>query len=141
MILQSNGRTVNINVLRRSRPESTDFEDGNWLESEIKIDVPGFKGLYGANLRADDFEHFYQGLEKLKSNQTKEVPFTTMEEGLYLKGVLDVTGNIKWEGTAKSQWGGSCLTFRLETDYASIDDLMSQIQETLDIYPVVGTTN
>ena len=77
----------------------------------------------------------------IKTGETKEVPFTTMEEGLYLKGVLDVTGNIKWEGTAKSQWGGSCLTFRLETDYASIDDLMSQIQETLDIYPVVGTTN
>ncbi len=140
MLLQSNGRSINIEIIKRSRPESTDFEDGNWLETNIKIDVPGFNGHYGSNLRTDDFERFTQNLEKLKANEIKEVQFTTMEEGLHLIGVLEVSGNIKWEGTAKSQWGGSCLTFNIETDYSSIDDLLNQLRETLDTYPVIGTS-
>lgn len=139
MILKSEGKSLEIEVLRRSRPESTDFEDGNWLESEIKIDLPGFKGLYGANLRSDDFEQFYQDLEELRANQANEIEFTTMEEGIYLKGKLDVSGNIKWEGVAKSSWDSGCLTFRIETDYSSIDSLLSQVQEILNEFPVVGT--
>ena len=138
MILKSEGKFIEVSILRRSRPESTDFEDGNWLESEIKIDVPGFKGLYGANLRSDDFEQFCIDLKKLKSNHAKEIEFTTMEEGLYLKGLLDITGNIKWEGVAKSSWDSSCLTFRIETDYSTVDRLLNQVQEILNKFPVVG---
>ena len=138
MILKSEGRFIELTILQRSYPESTDFEDGNWLETEIKIDVPGFIGLYGANLRTDDFERFYKDLEKLRINQSSIIEFTTMEEGLYLKGILDMTGNIKWNGMAKSSWGNSCLTFLMETDYASIDDLLKQMQEVLNEYPVIG---
>jgi hypothetical protein len=141
MILKSEGRFIEIIILRRSYPESIDFEDANWLESEIRIDVPGFKGLYGANLRTDDFERFYKDLGKLKTNQSSKIEFETMEEGLYLEGLLDMTGNIKWNGMAKSSWGNSCLTFVIETDYASIDDLLKQVQDILNEYPVLGTTN
>jgi hypothetical protein len=140
MILKSEGRFIEITILRRSYPESMDFEDRNWLESEMKIDVSGFKGLYGANLRTDDFEHFYKELEKLKSNQSKEIEFITMEEGLYLKGLLDMTGNIKWNGIAKPSWD-SCFTFVIETDYASIDNLLKQVSKILNEYPVLGIMN
>ena len=139
MILQSESSFVQINVLRRSHPESTDFEDGNWLESEIKINVYGFKALYGANLRADDLQRFYEALEKLSNNLTKEVEFTTMEEGLYLKGQFDITGNIKWEGVANSEPGGNSLTFFIETDNASIGKLAKQVKEISDKYPVLGS--
>ena len=139
MILKSEGKFIEVTILRRSYPESTDFEDGNWIEAEIKIEVPGFKGLYGANLRTDDFERFYKDLEKLKTNQSSKIEFTTMEEGLYLRGLLDMTGNIKWNGTAKSSWGNNCLTFVLETDYASIDDLLEQTKKVLNEYPVTGS--
>ena len=138
MIIKSESSSVEVIVLRRSYPESTDFEDANWLESEIKINVPGFKGLYGTNLRTDDFERFYKDLEKLKTNQSLEVKFTTMEEGLYLQGLLSITGNIKWSGIAKSSWGDSCLTFVIETDYVSIDGLLKQVYKILNEYPVVG---
>lgn len=138
MILKSEGRFIEITILGRSYPESTDFEDANWLESEIKIEVPGFKGLYGANLRADDFERFCKDLEKLKTNQSSKVEFATMEGGLYLQGLLGMTGNIKWSGIAKSSWGDSCLTFVIEIDYMSIDELLKQAHEVLNEYPVIG---
>ena len=50
MILESEGRFVEIIILHRNNLESIDIEDANWLDAEIKINVPGFKGYYNANL-------------------------------------------------------------------------------------------
>ena len=136
MKLQSKNSSIEINILRRSLPESNDFEDGNWLEAEIKINVSGFQALYGTNLRSIDFEQFYLELEKLKNNKTKKIEFTTLEEGLYLKGNLDITGNINWEGVAESEY--NILKFILETDNASIEKLANQVKKILLDYPVVG---
>lgn len=69
MILKAEGRFIEIIILQRRHPDSMDFEDGNWLETEIRIDVPGFKGLYGSNLRTDDFDRFYTDQRNLLSNQ------------------------------------------------------------------------
>lgn len=138
MILKAEGRYLEIIILRRSHPECTDFEDGNWLEAEIKIAVPGFKGCYGTNLRTDDFGRFNEDLERLKIFQSNEIEFTTMEEGLYIKGKFDMSGNIQWIGTAKSLSGDNNLTFSIRTDYGSIDDLLTQTQDILNDYPVVG---
>lgn len=137
MILKAEGRLIEIAVLQRSYPNSKDYEDGNWLDTEMTIVVPGFKGFYGLNIRTDDFERFREDLMKLKSFQLKEIEFTTMEEGIYLKGVLNMSGNIQWKGIAKSSYGNSCLTFVIETDYASIDDLIKQTSDILNEYPVI----
>ena len=139
MILQSGDTFVQIKVAKRSYPNNNDYWDGNWLLSEIKINVSGFKNIYRTNLRADDFQRFYEGLEKLNKNLVKEVEFTTMEEGLYLKGQIDITGNIKWEGIAKSEPGSSSLTFLMETDNTSVSRLAKQVKEILNNYPIVGT--
>lgn len=137
MILKSEGRFIEIIILHRNNSESIDVEDANWLDAEIKINVPGFKGLYNANLRADDFERFYKDLNKLKAGKIFQIEFTTMEDGIYLKGSLDLLGNIKWKGIARSYWGNSVLTFEIETDYASIDTLIEQTLEILNEFPVV----
>lgn len=139
MILKAEGRFIEIIVLQRSHPGCLDFEDGNWLDTEVRIGVPGFKGLYGSSLRADDFERFYADLEKLSTWSSKEIEFSTMEEGIYLKGVVDMSGKIQWYGTAKTLYGDSCLTFFIETDYSSIDDLLKQTRDVLNDYPVIGT--
>lgn len=137
MILKSNGRYLQVTILQRSYAEAVDFEDANWLVAEVKIKVPGFNGLYGTNLRTDDFERFYKSLKRLEIDQSGEIEFTTVEEGIYLKGLLDVTGNIIWEGIAKSSWGESRLTFRIESDYTSVNSLLIQVQEILEEYPVI----
>jgi hypothetical protein len=119
-------------------PDSNDFWDGNWLESEIRINAPDINVLSGITLRAEDFLRFYEGLKKMQDDQLQEVEFTTMEEGIYFKGKSDITGNIKWEGIAKLGYEGNSLTFRIETDHASIDRLSAEVKEILSDYPVKG---
>ncbi|MCU0338442.1 MAG: hypothetical protein MUE30_01045 [Spirosomaceae bacterium] len=138
MILRSGDNYVQIDVLERLYQNDNDYWDGNWLNSEVKINFFGFKGIYGTNFRSDEFQQFYNHLIKLKNNLTQKVEFAAMEEGLYLEGKIDVTGNIKWKGIAKPEFGSIQFIFDLETDSASIDNVIHQLKEILEKYPVIG---
>lgn len=128
---------LEINVLRRSNSETNDYWDGNWLESEIRIEVPGFNTLYGANLRVDDFQRFYEGLVVLQNGNTKQVEFMTMEEGLYLHCEVESNGIVNCKGTANTETGNS-LDFNLQTDLASLDVFVDELKAVLQSYPLVG---
>ncbi|CAG5067308.1 hypothetical protein DYBT9623_00028 [Dyadobacter sp. CECT 9623] len=138
MRLQSAEALLQVDILRRSYPNSLDYWDGNWLRSEITIKTSGLNCFYSTNLRADDFLKFSEGIKNLITSLIGEVEFQTMEEGLYLKGQLEATGNIKWDVLAKTEPGGISLSFIMLTDNASIDELLKDIQNTLSNYPVIG---
>ena len=97
ILLESEGSSLQVQLLRRVYPDRNDYEDGNWIEAKIAIVVPGFKGLYGANLRAEDFKSFYNDIVRLINGTTSKAEFSTLEEGLYLEVILDVMSGIKWK--------------------------------------------
>lgn len=45
-------------------------------------------------------------------------------------------GILKWEGIARPSYGSSCLTFVIETDFASLENLSVQICDILKEYSV-----
>jgi len=139
MELKGDGGQIKINVLARANNETQDYWDANWLYSEIKIDVVGFKAFYDTNLRVDDFIDFVFNLEKLGNGEIKEIEFLTLEEGLHLKGnFLQESGNIEWFGEAKASDTKNSLKFNLITDYESINRLMGELKYLLTEYPLVG---
>ncbi|MDR2385884.1 MAG: hypothetical protein LBD80_09555 [Tannerella sp.] len=138
MILKGDIGKLEIKVLKRSNSETDDYWDGNWLESEIRIDVPGFNTLYGTNLRVDDLQRFYEKLTDLQSRNINEAEFTTMEEGLYLHCELVANGLIECKGKANNDTGNS-LNFRLQTDLASLDIFVNELKMILKSYPLVGS--
>jgi hypothetical protein len=128
---------LEIKILKRSNSETEDYWDANWLESEIRIDIPGFNTLYGTNLRVDDLQRFYEGLTDLQNSSIKEAEFTTMEEGLYLHCELLPNGNINCKGKANNDTGNS-LDFIFQTDLASLDVFVDELKAILQSYPLVG---
>jgi hypothetical protein len=137
MILKGNMSTLDINILKRSNSETDDYWERNWLESEIRIDVPGFKALYGTNLRVDDLQSFFEKLIALQNGNIKEAEFKTMEEGLYLNCELVVNGNINCKGKANNDTGNS-LDFNLQTDLVSLDVFVDDLRTILQSYPLLG---
>jgi len=129
---------LEISVLRRSNSETDDYWDGNWLESQIKIDVQGINTLYGTNLRVDDLQRFYESLKALQNDTTKESEFTTMEEGLYLHFQVESNGSVNCKGKANTDSGDS-LDFKLQTDLATLDRFVVELETTLESYPLVGS--
>ena len=138
MILKSESSSVQITILnRRISYDSNDYWDNNWIKSEIKINTQIFRGTYSTNLRTDDFQRFYKDLSDLSKDEIQDIEFTTMEEGLFLNGKLDYTGNFKWNVIAKPE-AGYRLSFPMVTDNYSIRILMNEVLKILDAYPVIG---
>jgi len=137
-MMRLNGDTgkLEIKILRRINYEVDDYWDANWLESKIKVDVPGFNALYETNLRVDDLQRFYGRLVPLQDGSAKKAEFTTMEEGLYLYCEADPNGQINCKGIARNA-AGSSLRFKLQTDTASLDAFTSALRAVLAYYPLV----
>ena len=140
MIIKFDGIFVKASIIGRSYPNSNDYWDGNWLKAEIEANTYDFKGKFRTNLRTDDFQQFYQNLLKIQKNETNQIEFTTMEEGLHLIGKLDITGNINWNVAAKSEFGNKLL-FNIETDNAYIVSIIKDVVKILNEYPVIGDIN
>ena len=138
MILKGDIGKLEVKVLNRSNSETDDYWDGNWLESKIKIDVPGFNALYGTNLRVDDLQKFYEELVDLLNGNISEAEFTTMEEGLYMYCELAANGLIECKGKANNDTGNH-LDFRLQTDFASLNVFLTDFKLILKSYPLVGS--
>lgn len=138
MILIGNDGKLEINILRRSNLEADDYWDGNWLDSEIRIDVQSFKSLYGTNLRVDDLQMFCERLIALRGNKENEAEFTTLEDGLYLHCKLEYNGIINCRGKANNDTGNS-LEFRLQTDLVSLDIFIHELEVVLKSYPLVDS--
>jgi len=137
--MRLNGDTgkLEIKILGRIKPETDDYWDANWLESEIEVDILGFNALYGANLRVDDLQTFYERLTPLQDGSAKKAEFTTMEEGLYLHCEVAPNGQINCKGIARDDTGIS-MDFKLQIDLASLDVFVSELKAVLASYPLVG---
>ena len=138
MDLKGNLGELNIRIIKRSNTDSRDYWDANWLEAEIKVNVLGFRALYGANLRIDDLQRFYENLLLFLDYKKNEIEFTTMEEGIYLKFTAEVNGEIKCEGIAKNILGDN-LIFKFDLDYTTMDIFNNQLKFILNSYPLIGS--
>ena len=141
MLIKSENESLRIEIIQRNSPDSKDYWDGNWLRSKIIISVDGFKGSYNTNLHVDDFKRFHSDLIRLKNNAISKVEFHTMEEGICLKGKLDFSGNMQWEGVAMSEPGRNSLSFFLASDNQLISSLIQTLEADLENYPLVGIDN
>lgn len=137
MILESETGTIEIKILNRTDTETTDYWDGNWLHSAIKINVRGFSAIYNANLRVDDLQRFYANLLSIKNDCIKEAKFTTMEEGIYLDLKIEPKGSLTCIGRANDENGNS-LKFKIESDQASLNHFTEKVRTTLELYPLIG---
>lgn len=138
MILKGDTGKLEINVLKRGDSETNDYWDGNWLETEIIINVPGYNAFYGTNLRVDELQRFLEGLIALQTINERVAKFTTMEDGLYLHCEVESNGTVNVNGKANNNTG-SILDFRLQTDLASLDIFVNELRGVLKLYPLVGS--
>lgn len=138
MKIQGDLGSLEINIYGRSDSETSDYWDGNWLNSEIQVNIPTFKSSYKSNLRVDDLQRFYQRILALQNCSANEVEFTTMEEGLYLSIKLDYNGDLNCKGIA-ADGNGNSLNFGFKTDSASLNIFKGELESTLILYPIVGT--
>jgi hypothetical protein len=133
MILKGELGFIELLVLSRENTNTNDYWDANWLASEIKIEVPGFKAHYATNLRIDDLNRFYNELMSFNQLKTNDIEFNTMEEGLFLQCHRSSNGDILCKAKAINQNGDS-LKFKFITHEAFILTFTSELKLILSTY-------
>jgi hypothetical protein len=132
---------VKIKINGFSYPSSTDFWDGNWINSTISLRAGAFKASYDAELRNVDFYQLMNELERLHDNLKGSANFFTIEEYLEIKINGDGIGHFTADCVAIDFPGvdQSKLQFRLNFDQTEINGLIRMISDILDNYPIKET--
>ncbi|HVC78425.1 MAG TPA: hypothetical protein VND96_18115 [Candidatus Micrarchaeaceae archaeon] len=134
---------VDVEVLSRTHDVS-DYWDGNWLTSVVKIAVGPWKGRYGASLRAEEFAQFHDQLRRLYDDASAPpAQFDSMEPWLRFKVQRsDSLGHITIAGHAQAEpffEKHNILNFVLDLDQTYLPSVLDELDGILNEFPVVGS--
>lgn len=135
MKLIGNTSLFEISTFGKSNPNSLDEWDRKWIKSELKIKLDGFNSNQHIELLEDDFVGFHNSIEESLKNFSKPIVFNTIEESIFLKGNIEPSGQVLWEGYTIYPIGdGNKLSFRFETELAQVDNLLIDLKRELNQY-------
>jgi len=130
---------VEVTILGRSAPEATDYWDGNWLRSEVRLRTGGFTAAFRANLRTHEIADFAAELRSIHATLRGGAELRTMEEQLKLAFSGDGRGHFQVKGEARDEAGiGNQLRFELSLDQTELPPLLRKLDDVVSRYPVVG---
>ncbi|MFC5603751.1 hypothetical protein [Sporosarcina koreensis] len=130
---------VEIDVLYRSYPNSSDYWDANWVNATIKIEIPGYKVSFDADLRTDEIRKFLNELKSLRQSLRGKASLTNLEGNLEFEGEIDKLGKIKWNAeTCYPAGNGAVLEFKFESDQTYLNMLIKELDDIITHFPVIG---
>jgi len=138
MQLNGDNAVIELNILGQSSPNSREGWDRKWLTVSIKVTLNGFYANFQTELLSDDFIAFIQSLQKALNTLNGEVELTSLEDTLYLKGVINYKGNVEWSGFLVYPAGnGNKLTFKFESDFYQFERIKNELVADLKTYKIM----
>ena len=134
------GCRVDVYVRGRMLPQSSDYWDGNWLESDIVVDVGAFHGKIAAALRVDELQRFRKQLEVLYLTVAGSAHLESLEEWITLDVKVDGFGHITVDGQIQDRPGmGNRLLFHIgELDQTDLPPVIEGLAAIEAAYPILG---
>ena len=130
---------VEIDVLAREYPNSSDYWDGNWVISNVKVEIPGYYVDFNASLRTDDIRDFVNDLKSMNRYLTGKAILKNLESFIHFEGEMDKLGHIDWSGeTCYPAGSGTVLTFEFVSNQSYLEDLIKELEDITYVYPVIG---
>ena len=135
MKIVGDNATLEINILGKENPESKDIWDQQWLKTHIRISLDGFKACFEACVMKHEFDSFVDSISSALNTQQGTVELSTLEETIYLKGTINHTGNVEWNGLLIYPVGtGSELHFKFNTDFYQLQRIKDGFTRELSSY-------
>ena len=105
-----------------------------WLTFNFKIKLNGFIANFDIDLTGSDIIEFIKSAShtyELSFNKNSpDIKFETLEESIYMKGIINYKGNIEWEGFVIYPVGdGNKLDFKFNTDLHQLLNIKNQLMQ------------
>ncbi|MEH6942686.1 WapI family immunity protein [Bacillus sp. JJ722] len=130
---------VQIEILSRSYPNSSDYWDVNWVDSKITIEIPGYFVHFDTDIRTDGLKDFMNELKLMNSKLKGRAILKNMDGSIYFECEMNRLGQISWEGeTCYPVTFGAVLNFSFQSDQSFLERLIEELEDILSIFPVIG---
>jgi hypothetical protein len=134
---------IAVEVLAREHPDKSDYWDGNWLTANVDVACGPWQGNYRAALRAEEFAHFRDQLQRLEDDgEAPPAEFESMEPWLRFNvhrsdrhGHLRISGHAQTEPFFDSH---NILYFVLELDRSFMSGTLDELAQVIEEFPVIG---
>ena len=137
--IRGEGATIRISINGYERPDVRGNVGGNWLNASAHIAVWGFRAEFAYDAYAPDLATFLAELEALYASTKGTARYCASENDITLEGNIDRLGGLEWSGVAQNLHPlGAKLEFRFRSDQSYLPELISQMAEVLNAYPVRG---
>jgi hypothetical protein len=134
---QQEHERVEVDVLRYERAPVGEYYDDNWLVSQIRITVGGFRGKADAEISTSELIGFLAQLRPLYETLSGAAEFTTLEGQLYLRLTGNGIGQIELTGEVADQPGiGNRLHFKLQFDQSQLGASIRELEKVTSEFPV-----
>lgn len=119
-------------IIGFTNEEFASFDNEGWIDCDFSIRVDCFDASFSNQLYKQDLEAFLKNIHNCINGQTTTIEFSTIEEFLYLKGIKQENGAIKWNGELLSPHNTSNkLSFNIESDKSVLHDLSVVLTDIL----------
>ena len=133
------GDVISLTLLHRSRPDASDYWDGNWISASVQVTAGGFRGSVSGDLRADELHQFYKQFAQLQESLQGTAEFETMEGWLAIRIVGDGKGRMDLECTVRDQPGiGNTLRFSIASDQTYTRNAVDEWRLVVEAFPVLS---
>lgn len=138
-LLGDENEKVEIDVLTRRHPNTTDYWDINWIDSKINVEIPGYLVQFHASLRTDELSEFLQELKLMNRNLKGKAILSNLDRYIHFECKMNPLGKLNWSGKTCFPAGfGSVLTFEFKSDQSYLERLIKELNVILEVYPVIG---
>lgn len=128
-----------LRVTKWLHPHATDVWDGNWVATEVEVEVGSFRGAFEAALRTDEFTRFRDGLAALHRSLTGTARLSTMENWITLDVKGDGLGHFWADCRVRDEPSfGPVLRFDLHFDQTEIPAMLRGLDAIRDAFPRRG---
>jgi hypothetical protein len=129
---------IKLTVLGRSHPSCTDYWDGNWLRTDVAVQIGGFSGRFVADLRAEEFRSFSDEVNNLYRALEGDATFTTMEGQVSLLLSGDGMGHVSVKAELLDEAGiGNRLHCEFDIDQTYLPAIIDSLGAIDAAWPVL----
>ncbi|WP_203364726.1 hypothetical protein [Bacillus sp. REN10] len=130
---------IEIDVLHRNYPNSSDYWDRNWVSSKLKIEIPGYTVSFVADLRTDELSDFVNKLKIMNKNMKGKAILNNLDGYLEIEGEMNKLGQIIWTAETCYPAGyGAVLNFEFVSDQSYLETIIKELDDVLVAFPVLG---
>jgi hypothetical protein len=138
-IQTSDHEFVEVLLLERLNPESTDFWGGNWLRARARVSSQGLHGAADTQVRIEELTSLADKLSDLHRTLVGQVEFWPLEPNLKLTFDIGKGGGLKVYAEIQPDLANVArMVLELQLDQTFLPGIVEQLRADLAPYPQVG---